>query len=47
VREGVSCQSGACVGAEGGGATCGRAGFDAINEKYTVHPLDSVQVELC
>jgi hypothetical protein len=42
MHEGGACESGSCVG-----ATCGRAGFDAIHEKEMVLPLDSVQVELC
>jgi hypothetical protein len=36
------------VGAvSGGGVAGGRARFDAVDEKEMVHPLDSVQVELC
>jgi hypothetical protein len=45
VREGGSCESRVCVGAVRGGAACGRAGFDAINEKE-MEPLESVQVKL-
>jgi hypothetical protein len=47
VREGGSRQSRACVGAVSGGAACGRARFDAVDEKEMVQPLNSVQVELC
>jgi hypothetical protein len=47
VREGGRCQLGACVGAVNGGAACGRARFDAVDEKDMVQLLDSVQVELC
>jgi hypothetical protein len=46
VREDGGCLSRACLGAVGGGAACGRARFDAVDEKEMVHPLDSVQVEL-
>jgi hypothetical protein len=46
VREGGSCQAGACVGAVSGGAAFGRARFDAVDEKEMVQPLDGVQVEL-
>jgi hypothetical protein len=44
VREGGSYQSWKCVGAVFGGAACGRTGFDAVNEKQMVQPLDSVQL---
>jgi hypothetical protein len=37
---------GICVGGVSGGAACGRARFDAIDEKEIVWPLESVQVEL-
>jgi hypothetical protein len=47
VCRGGSYQSWVCVSAVSGGAACGRAGFDAINDKEIVQPLDSVQVELC
>jgi hypothetical protein len=46
VREGGRYQSRACVGAMSGGAACGRARFDEVDEKEMVQPLDSVQVEL-
>jgi hypothetical protein len=36
VRDGGSSLSGACVGAVSGGPACGRAGFDAINDKEIV-----------
>jgi hypothetical protein len=45
VREGGRYQSGACVVAVSGGAACGRARLDAVDEKEMVQPLDSVQVE--
>jgi hypothetical protein len=41
------CHSGVRVDAVSGGAACGRARFDAVYEKEMVHPLESVQVELC
>jgi hypothetical protein len=34
------------VGAVGGGAACGRARFDAVDDKEMVKPLDNVQAEL-
>jgi hypothetical protein len=34
------------VDAVSGGAACGRAIFDAVDEKEMVQPLDSVQAEL-
>jgi hypothetical protein len=45
VREGGRYQSWACVAAVSGGAACGRARFDAVDEEM-VQLLDSVQVEL-
>jgi hypothetical protein len=47
VRDGGSCQSRACVGAVSGCAACGRARFDAVDDKDMVQPLDNVQVESC
>jgi hypothetical protein len=46
VGDGGSSQSRNCVGAVSGVAACGRAGFDAVNEKEMLQPLDNVQVEL-
>jgi hypothetical protein len=46
VREGGRCEPGACVDTVSGSAACGRARFDAVDEKEMVQPLDSVQVEL-
>jgi hypothetical protein len=34
------------VDAVSGGAACGRAKFDVVDEKEMVQPLDSEQVEL-
>jgi hypothetical protein len=43
-REGGSFQSRACVGVVSGGAACGRARFDAVDEEEMMQPLDIVQV---
>jgi hypothetical protein len=40
-------QRGVCVSAVGGGAACGRARFDGVDETEMVHQLDNVHVELC
>jgi hypothetical protein len=40
-------QLGACVGAVCGVAASGCAGFDAVNEKEIMQPLDCVHVDLC
>jgi hypothetical protein len=34
------------MGAVSGGAACGPARFDAVDEKEMVHPMDTVQVDL-
>ena len=47
MREGGRCQLGAYVVVVKGGAACGRARLDAVDEKEMVQPLDSVQVEIC
>jgi hypothetical protein len=47
VREGGSCQAGACAGAASGGTAHGRARFDATDEKEMVQRMGSVEVELC
>jgi hypothetical protein len=44
VRVGCGCQSEAGVGARRVGASCGRAGVDAVDEKEVVQPLDGVQL---
>jgi hypothetical protein len=38
-REGGSFQSRACVGVVSGSAACGRARFDAVDEKEIMQPL--------
>jgi hypothetical protein len=35
------------VGATSGDAACGRARFDAVDEKEIMQPLESMQMELC
>jgi hypothetical protein len=40
-------QSGACVGVVRGGSASGCAGFDAVDEKEIMQPLDNVRVGLC
>jgi hypothetical protein len=38
LREDGRCQSKACVGAGGEGAACGRARFDAVDDKEMAQP---------
>jgi hypothetical protein len=46
MREGGSCLSRACLGAESGGAACGRATSYSVDEEEMVQPLNNVQVQL-
>jgi hypothetical protein len=46
VREGGRCQLGAYVIVVKGGAACGRARLDAVDEKEMMQPLNNMPVNL-